>query len=101
MGSRLELQHDLESILESKNVYFQPPETIKLKYPCIIYSRNSERIKFANDRPYNKYKQYKIMVIDKNPDSVIPDKISTLPMCSFDRIYTVDNLNHTIYNIYY
>jgi len=101
MGSRLQLQTMLETILGSRNVYYQPPETVKLSYPCIIYSRNSEKTKFANNQPYSQAKQYKIMVVDKNPDSNIPDKISTLPMCSFDRHYTADNLNHNVYNIYY
>jgi hypothetical protein len=101
MGSRLELQTILENILESRNVYFQPPETVKLVYPCIIYSRQDAKTSFADDIPYKNQKQYKLMVIDKNPDSVIPDKIAQLPMCVFNQHYTKDNLNHDVYNIYY
>ena len=37
MASRLELQDTLETILESRNVYFNPPESIKMNYPAIIY----------------------------------------------------------------
>jgi len=33
MGTRLELQNLLENILGSRNVYFQPPENLKLNYP--------------------------------------------------------------------
>ena len=36
---RLELDADLRALLGSTNVYFQPPETKKLKYPCFIYER--------------------------------------------------------------
>lgn len=38
MASRLDLQTFLEELLESKNVYFQPPESVKMKYPAIVYA---------------------------------------------------------------
>lgn len=101
MGTRLQLQLTLEDILGSHNVYFQPPETVKLLYPCIIYARNSVDTTFADDIPYSNQIQYRITVIDKNPDSIIPSKVAMLPMCRFDRHYTKDNLNHDVYNIYY
>ena len=101
MGSRLELQTELETILGSRNVYFQPPETIKMAYPCIIYSRNSSDTQFANNKPYTFNIQYRILVVDKNPDSTIPDRIAQLPMCTFDRHYVTNNLNHDVFNIYY
>jgi len=101
MGSRLELQTELETILGSRNVYFQPPETIKMAYPCIIYSRNSGDTQFANNKPYTFNIQYRILVVDKNPDSDIPDRIAQLPTCTFDRHYVINNLNHDVFNIYY
>lgn len=36
--SRIDFQHLLEEILGSPHVYFQPPATVKLEYPAIIYS---------------------------------------------------------------
>jgi hypothetical protein len=106
MDQRLQLQSLLETVIGSRNdgkdnVYFQPPETVKLVYPCIIYSRSTENTRFANNKPYNNKIGYTIHVIDANPDSAIPEKIALLPMCSFDRSYTKDNLNHNIYRIYY
>ena len=83
------------------NVYYQPPETVKLKYPCIIYARSSVKTKFADDNPYNHQTEYQVTVIDRDPDSLIPGKIAELPMCSFGRHYTSDNLNHDVYNLYY
>ena len=38
MASRLDLQTFLEELLESKNVYFQPPESVKMNYPAIVYA---------------------------------------------------------------
>ena len=38
MKNRLDLHKIFQDILGSKNVYFQPPESIKMKYPAIKYS---------------------------------------------------------------
>ena len=101
MGSRLELQNLLESILGSRNVYYQPPESIKIKYPAIIYSRNNIDNNFADDIVYTQNHTYQIIVIDANPDSEIVNKISKLPMCRYNRHYTSDNLNHDVFILNY
>ena len=101
MGSRLELQNLLESILGSRNVYYQPPESIIIKYPAIIYSRNNIDNNFADDIVYMQNHTYQIIVIDANPDSEIVNKISKLPMCRYNRHYTSDNLNHDVFILNY
>lgn len=100
MNKRIDLHYKLEALLGSKNVYFQPPATIKLKYPCIIYKRSSVDTIYADNEPYRHHKGYTITVIDKNPDSDIPGKIAKLPLCRFERSFTQDNLNHDIYKVY-
>lgn len=99
--SRLELQTRLEEILGSSNCYFQPPASLKMSYPAIRYKLNRVDKKNANNRAYILSRSYEITVIDANPDSEIPDKILQLPMCSFNRYYTADNLNHYVYTLYY
>lgn len=101
MGSRTDLQEVFEELLGSKHVYFQPPESIKLVYPCIIYSRSAPRTIFADDQIYSKKQRYTVTVLDKDPDSLIPEKVLQLPFCRFDRHFCADNLNHDIYDLYY
>jgi len=101
MGNRLDLQTLLEGVLQSENVYFQPPASINMVYPCIVYSRNSVKSEFANNLTYVSKKNYTVIVIDKNPDSEIPDKIKALPYCTFNRHYTADNLNHDVFTMFY
>lgn len=98
---RIGLSKLLGEILDSDNVYFQPPESLKMNYPAIVYSRERIDNRFANNNVYKQNRAYKITVIDKNPDSEIVDKISSLPMCTFDRHFTMDNLNHDVFTIYY
>lgn len=101
MGRRLDLSKILKSTLGSSNVYFQPPESLKMSYPCIVYDWDKSDTRFANDSLYLGQRRYQIKIIDRDPDSVIPDKIAKLPKCSFDRHYVADNLHHFIYNLYY
>ena len=100
MVSRLDLQKTLERVLGSRNVYFQPPESIKLSYPCIIYEEQRGQTFRADDRLYNYRKAYSLIFIDKNPDSKIPDKIRELPLCDTGSPYKTDNLNHWAFTIY-
>lgn len=101
MGQRLDLHKILVDILGSSNVYFQPPETLKMQYPCIVYERGSGDTIFADNISYRFVKRYQVTVIDRDPDSLIPDKVAELPMCTYDRHYTVENLNHDIFNLYF
>ena len=101
MARRIDLHNMLVDLLGSTNVYFQPPETVKLQYPCIIYHRTTNDTKFANSKPYSIARKYFVLAIDANPDSEIPDKISALPKCKAGTFYTANNLNHYPFTIYY
>jgi hypothetical protein len=100
--SRLDLHTLLKTLVGPKGmVYFQPPSADKMVYPCIVYARNNGETKFAGNLPYIFEKRYTITVMDKDPDSEIPDKLAKLPLTSFDRHFTVDNLNHDVFTMYY
>mgnify|MGYP006897790680 CR=1 FL=1 len=101
MGTRLELQNLLENIIESRNVYYQPPESVKINYPAIVYSREDIDNVFADDIVYTQNHTYQLTVIDPNPDSEIVNKISKLPMCRFNRHFKSDNLNHDVFILNY
>lgn len=83
------------------NIYFQPPESVKLNYPCIIYNRSSGDTQFADNKPYTFMKRYQVMIIDRDPDSEIIKKVASLPLCVMDRHYTANNLNHDLFNLYF
>ena len=101
MSDRIELQRTLESILGSRNVYFQPPENLKLSYPCIVYNLSSIHTLNSDDMKYRVNKAYMITLIDKNPDSQFIDKLLELKLCRYDRHYVSDNLNHECFTIYW
>ena len=101
MASRLNLHEELCKKLGSRNVYFQTPESMKMKYPAIRYSLANIDVNQANNKKYKQLKSYEIRLIDSDPDSLYFDAILDFQYCSFDRMYTADNLNHFIFTLYY
>lgn len=100
MKDRLELDEKFREILGSGNVYFQPPESVKMKYNCIRYKVNTIDSVYANNNPYKHDNGYIGTVISPDPECKIIEKILKLPKCRFDRFYTADNLNHWVFIIY-
>ena len=101
MGSRLELQSKLEELLNSKNVYYQPPENLKMEYPAIRYSKSNITSRHADGMKYSNFTSYEITVIDRRPDNDVINKILDLPLSSFNRHYTSDNLSHDTIILYF
>ena len=99
---RLKLHEELIKILGSSNVKFQPPESVKLSYPCIRYFKSNVDAKRANNSVYMTTDRYEIIVIGLDPDNDIADRILRhFPMCSYDRRYVKDNLYHDVLTLYY
>jgi hypothetical protein len=101
MGTRLEFQSVLEGLLGSDNVYFQPPENTGMNYPAFVYNRFFRVETFADNLPYFGTKRYRVTVIDADPDSLLPDKVAKLPMTTFIRHFTLSNLNHDVFDVYF
>jgi len=101
MGSRLELHTLLTSLLGTSPAYYQPPESVKLTYPCIVYRRSDIRVDYANNKPYAMRKEYTLTVITQNPDSTLPEEIMMLESARHERAFVVDGLNHTTITIFY
>ena len=98
--TRIELQEALEDFLGSRNVYYQPPESIKLKYPCILYEKSRVQQVYADNVTYLKHKNYELTLIYRDADSTLPDEIlDYFQGISFDRAYKADNLYHETYTI--
>ena len=66
MGDRILLQKKLEGILGSREVYYQPPDSIKMRYPAIRYNRKDIDVKYANNKIYSSMTAYELVLIDAN-----------------------------------
>lgn len=85
----------------TNHVYFQPPEGLLMQYPCIVYRRDNARAQYADNSTYRSTQRYIVTVIDRNPDSIFPDKVAQLPHCSRDRFFAVKDLNHDVFSIFF
>ena len=102
MASRLKLHERLKEILGTKNVYFQPPASYKLNYPCILYKVTNADISYADDLTYRYTRRYQVTLITKDPDSELIDLIPrSLRHCIFANHYVSNNLNHYVYDLYF
>lgn len=99
MESRLRLRQALVDA-GFENLYFQPPTNTQLKYPCAIYSRVQVPVEYADNAPYSRTKRYTVTVIDRDPDSPLPDAVGAIPGASFVTHFTKDELNHDVFNVH-
>lgn len=100
--TRLELQTELETLLGSRNVYYQPPSSVQMKYPCIRYTWAKIKPDYANNFIYNYTKAYELTYIDTNKNSDMPEKILLhFPYISMGRIYASDGLWHFTFTLFY
>ena len=102
MARRLQLQAELEELLGSRNVYFQPPESKKLKYDCIIYNRDNVASTKADNHNYLNVNRYNVMFLSRDPDNEMPIKIlEHFEYCTYSRHYVADNIYHDVFTLYY
>lgn len=101
MGKRSDLHEKLRAYYGTQ-IFFQPPETVKLRYPCLLYHLDSYDLQFADNKSYISKARYKMRYITKDPDDEkIQGVLNEFEMIKMDNFFTADNLNHYDYTLYY
>lgn len=97
---RLKLHEVLKNIPGVKDAYFQPPATIHMEYPCIVYSYDGQNTSHADGLKYLKSDRYSVTLITKDP---MPDEtlsaLDSIDYSRFSRSYNADNLHHFSYDL--
>lgn len=103
MAQRLDLQMELEDLMgPGAIVKFQPPPNYKLSYPCCLYEQSNGQTRFASNMPYTFTKKYSVTIIDRNPDTDYVEMMAMhFPMCTMERAYAADGLNHYVFTLYW
>lgn len=102
MKTRLELHEELCSLLGSRNVYFQPPENVKIHYPAIIYSLDTPEMQYADNLVYQRFKRYRVLIVAKDPEFGLADVFyKHFEYCRQERPYSAENLNHWPFALFY
>lgn len=100
MSRRTKLHEDLVEVLGNPHVYFQPPPTLLMEYPCIRYELDAKDVRYSNDRPYLVFDRYSVVIMDFDPDSELVNRMMELPYCRFNRKYKADQLCHYVFDCY-
>lgn len=101
MASRESLHDMLIDFLGSPNVYYQAPESIKMEYDAIRYSKKNIESRYANNHAYSMMDCYELIVISRRPDNEVIKRLLTLPYCKYDRHYISNGLHHDALTLYY
>lgn len=102
MTDRMILQKKLCSILGTNNVYFEPPENIKLNYPCFIYFSGSPFTSSANNKLYLFTNSYNVTYIDINPcTDIIKIMLSNFDYITTGSSFVNDGLHHYTFDIFF
>lgn len=101
MKTRASLQALLSALPGVEKVYFQPPNNLKMAYPCVVYETDKTSVEHADNVPALTKMGYSVTVIDQNADSPITAELLTWPLCSFDRSFRSDNLYHDVFTIFH
>ena len=102
MDRRPKLHQLLKSLFNgTPHVYHQPPESVKLVYPCIVYKISDIPNEHADNLRYFEHRTWQVTVIDTDPDSKLREKVALLKWCRFDRSFVSDNLNHFVFSLNY
>lgn len=99
--SLAELQALMKGLEGVKDAYIQAP-TEGMEYPCIMIERGlPSRVSFADNLKYLSKKGYTITVLDRAPDSAIPDLVEELPDAEFNRFFRLNGLNQFVFQFYF
>lgn len=104
MGRRQDLHAQLVNLFDQYArpcVKYQPGPSVTLTYPAIVYKLDDIPTNFANNRPYIFNHRYEVQIIDRDPESILRDRMVQLPMCKFTNNFVSDNLYHYVFEIYY
>lgn len=100
MGTRLQLHNELLAL--APEAYFQPPESVRMEYPCFRYAFSGVDVKHADNIGYMQRDKYHVVYISKSPAmDKVHEILNHFPYCRLDRPYTADNLYHYSFELYY
>lgn len=100
MGTRLQLHEELLEL--APRAYYQPPETVRMEYPCFRYALVPDSVIHADNKVYQNFTKYSVTYISRtHAEEIIKQMRDRFVYCRFDRPYTSDNLYHYNFELYY
>lgn len=84
------------------NVYFEPPQNIKMFYPCVVFKRGVMSSRHAGNKTYKIDDAWDLTYIRFDPDDEIPHQmLEWFQMIRHTRTFVADGLHHDQFKLYY
>lgn len=96
---RAKLSVILHDILGSDEVHFEPPESIKMKYPAIVYTRKKFDGRRADNIRYLPIDSYEVTYIRKHAEDEVLEKLLQLENTSHSACFKSNDLYHDVFTI--
>lgn len=108
LSQKADYIYDQAKYIGIDNVYFEPPASVMIKYPCLIYKRGTISTRYADNGVYKLNDAFDLKYIAREPDSemvhkiLIGDSTHTAPfkMIRHIRHYVADGLHHDDFKLY-
>lgn len=99
LAKRIDLQRYLESLVGKGRVYFEPPETLKIQYPCIVYNLSRFDPVSADNLSYTVHQDYDVQYITREPEPDIPLKLAYSKRFRAGQHFVSDGMHHFNYSV--
>lgn len=101
MRTRLDLHELLCELVESRHVYFSPPASIQMMYPCIVYEVIGCQNDYADNLKYRNHRRWSVTYITTDPDDTVHNRLDELQYSNPGNPFVADGLYHFPYTIYF
>lgn len=98
---REDFQEHLKKVFDGVEVYYMPPESIRMTYPCFVINLDHVDNLYSNGCIYSSRICFTVTYISRHVDDyIIGDMLNAQLYTSFDRVYVADNLRHYVFGVY-
>lgn len=99
-----QLRDQLYLVNNTKNVYYNPPSSIKMEFPCFRFEINNLDVKHADNKAYARKNRWAVTYISRSLEDIEKvqnEMLDIFQYCNFDTSFRADNLNHAVFNLYF
>ena len=85
-------------------VYYDPPTSIQMEYPCFRFVMNNTDSRYADNVHYINHKRWAITYITRDVeeiDQVIKEVLDKFKYSTHETTYKAENLVHVVFNLYF
>lgn len=81
-------------------VYYNPSESVKMQYPCIVYNLDALGAQHADNRPYKRHDVYSVThIYTKVSQESMSRMLADEPGFKHTHTFISDNLHHDVFTL--